>query len=152
MLWDHCPVLSVCRLSVCRSVTWRGGRPCPGHIVLDGDPAPPKGAQPPNFPLWANGWMDEDATWYGSRPRPKRHCVRLKPSSPHGKGHSNPTFRPMSIVAKRSPISATAELLSITSLFSFLWPVFRSCTFHFIIYAFSPNDSDPFLKHGLTIW
>jgi len=21
----------------------------PGHIVLDGDPAPPKGAQPPNF-------------------------------------------------------------------------------------------------------
>jgi len=31
---------------------------------------------------------------------------------PHGKGHSTPpTFRPMSIVAKRSPVSATAELL-----------------------------------------
>jgi len=44
----------------------------PGHIVLDGDPAPPKGAQPPNF-------------------------------------------RPMSVVAKRSPISATGE-----HLFSFL--------------------------------
>ena len=29
---------------------------------------------------------------------------------PHGKGHSSPTFRPMSIVVKRSPISATAEL------------------------------------------
>jgi len=30
----------------------------------------------------------------------------------HGKGHSSPppTFRPMSIVAIRSPISATAEL------------------------------------------
>ena len=42
----------------------------PGHIVLDGDPAPPrKGAQQP------------------------------------------PTFRSMSIVAKRSPISATVELL-----------------------------------------
>ena len=27
------------------------------------------------------------------------------------KGHSHPNFRPMSIVAKRSPISATAELL-----------------------------------------
>jgi len=26
---------------------------------------------------------------------------------PHGKGHSTPTFRPMCIVAKRSPISAT---------------------------------------------
>ena len=41
---------------------------CPGHTVLDGDPALPKGAQSPNF-------------W------------------------------PMSIVAKRSPISATAEHL-----------------------------------------
>jgi len=30
---------------------------------------------------------------------------------PNGKGHSSPTFRPVSIVAKRSPISATAELL-----------------------------------------
>ena len=41
----------------------------PGHIVLDGDPPPlPKGAQPPNFRpyvLWPNGWMDQDATWYG---------------------------------------------------------------------------------------
>jgi len=34
----------------------------PGHIVLDGDPAPPKEAQPPPifgpYPLWPNGWMD----------------------------------------------------------------------------------------------
>jgi len=42
----------------------------PGDIVLDGDPAPPKGGTAPP-----------------------------------------PTFWPMSIVAKRSPISATAELL-----------------------------------------
>ena len=43
----------------------------PGHIVLDGDPAPPpqeKGAvaQPPIFGpclLWPNGWMHQDATW-----------------------------------------------------------------------------------------
>jgi len=41
----------------------------PGHIVLDGDPASPEGAQTPNF-------------------------------------------RPVSIVAKRWPISATAEHLS----------------------------------------
>jgi len=30
----------------------------PGHIVLDGDPAPPRGAQPPIFGpclLWPNG-------------------------------------------------------------------------------------------------
>jgi len=32
------------------------------------------------------------------------------PSPPPPKGH-NPQFRPMSIVAKRSPISATAEYL-----------------------------------------
>jgi len=25
--------------------------------------------------LWPNGWMDEDATWYGSRPQPRPHCV-----------------------------------------------------------------------------
>jgi len=39
----------------------------PGHIVLDGDPAPPtKGVEPPIFGpclLWPNGWMDQDATW-----------------------------------------------------------------------------------------
>jgi len=52
MLSDRCPVLSVC-LSVCnvgvlwqngwtdQDKTWRAGRPLPGHIVLDGDPAPP---------------------------------------------------------------------------------------------------------------
>ena len=42
----------------------------PGHIVLDGDPAPsPKGgtAPPPIFGpclLWPNGWMHQlDTTW-----------------------------------------------------------------------------------------
>jgi len=37
----------------------------PGHIVLDGDQAAPKGAQPPIFGpclLWPNGWMDQDDT------------------------------------------------------------------------------------------
>jgi len=49
----------------------------PCHIVLDGNP---KGAQPPPIfgpcLLWPNSWMDQDATWYGGRPRPRRHCVR----------------------------------------------------------------------------
>ena len=40
-----------------------------GHIVLDGDPAPPfpKWAQPPIFGpclLWPNSWMDQDGTWH----------------------------------------------------------------------------------------
>jgi len=56
--------------------TWNEGRPRPGHIVLDRDPAP----------------------------RPKRGTAPA------------PNFRPMSIVAKRSPISATAEHLFIVGL------------------------------------
>ena len=39
----------------------------PDDIMLDGDPAPPKGVQPPIFGpclLWPNGCMDQDATWY----------------------------------------------------------------------------------------
>jgi len=39
---------------------------------------------PPNFGpclLWPNDWMDEDAAWYGSRPRLRPHCNRRNPSS-----------------------------------------------------------------------
>ena len=53
--------------------------------MLDGDPAPrQKGAQPPIFGpclLWQNGWIDQDATWYGGRPWPRRHFIRWGPSS-----------------------------------------------------------------------
>jgi len=94
----------------------------PGDIVLDGDPAPPlqKGggtAAPHQFSaniLWPNGSMDQDATWYGSRPRPWPYCIRWEPSSPSEKDTVAPSFRrfrPMSIMSKRSPISATAEHL-----------------------------------------
>jgi len=88
----------------------------PGHFVLDGTqlPSPKKGAEPPIFGpclLCPNGWMDQDATWYGGRPRPRPHCARWDPASPPKRGTA-PNFRPMSIVAKRSPISATAEHLS----------------------------------------
>jgi len=53
----------------------------PEDFVFDGDPAPlpKKGAEPPIFGpylLRPNGCMDQDATWYGGRPRPTRHCVR----------------------------------------------------------------------------
>ena len=36
--------------------------------------------------LWPNGWMDQNATWYGGRPQPMRHCIRWGPSSPSPKG------------------------------------------------------------------
>jgi len=83
----------------------------PGHIMLDGDshPPPKKGHSPPLFGpclLWPNGWMDQDATWYEGRPRPRPHCVVWGSSFP-------PIFSPclLSRVAKRSPISATAKHL-----------------------------------------
>ena len=73
---------------------------------------PSKGAQqPPTFAvygcrqslrinrspclLWPNGWMDQEATWYGDWLRPRRHCVRWGPSSPEKGGTTAPTFRPM---------------------------------------------------------
>jgi len=73
----------------------------PGHIVLDGDPAPSpqKRGQSPTifrpFLLWPNGWMHQDAIWYGGRPRPRQRA-RWGPSSPPPpKGHSPfPIFGP----------------------------------------------------------
>ena len=62
----------------------------PGHIVVDGGPSwqlpSPKMAQPhlifgPCL-LWPNGWMDQDATRYGGKPRPMRRCVIRGRSSP----------------------------------------------------------------------
>jgi len=71
--------------------------------VLDETQLPsPKGAQPPIFgpyPLWPNGWMDQDATWYGgrrhatlSRDIVTRHCVRWGPRSPYAKRGRSPQF------------------------------------------------------------
>jgi len=61
----------------------------PGHIVLDEDSGtpPPHGRSHPSpifgpYLLWRNGSMDQDATWHGGRPGPKRHCVRWGPSFP----------------------------------------------------------------------
>jgi len=46
----------------------------PGHIVLDGHPAPlPKNEAKPlifcPFLLWPNSWMHQDATRYGGKPQ-----------------------------------------------------------------------------------
>jgi len=76
-----------------------------GHSVLQGDQAPPPPKkegeqQPPIFGprlLWPNGWMDQDATWYKVRPRPRPHCYM----GTHLQRGTAPNFRPMSVVAKR---------------------------------------------------
>ena len=56
--------------------------------------------------------MDQVATWHAGRPRPRQYCVRWGCSSPSKGAQKPPTFRPMAIVAKRSPISATGELVN----------------------------------------
>ena len=66
----------------------------PGNVLLDEDPAPPpKGAQPPVFApcvLWPTGWMDQDATWYGDRPRRRPHCIKWGPSFAPQEGAQHP--------------------------------------------------------------
>jgi len=53
----------------------------PGDFVLDGDPAPPprKTDRSPQIfgpcLLWPNGWTDQDGTWHGGRPQPRRLFV-----------------------------------------------------------------------------
>jgi len=59
----------------------------PGDIVLDGDPTPPKGHIPNFWPMSVvakrlDGSRYQDATWYGGRPPPGRHCVRWGSRSP----------------------------------------------------------------------
>jgi len=65
----------------------------PANIVLEAEPAPPQGVQPPIF-----GWMDQDATWYGGRPRPGDFVLRGDPVPPKG---DTPPFWLMSLVSKR---------------------------------------------------
>ena len=85
-----------------------------GHSVLNGNPTPPKRAQPPNFDLlWPNGWVDQDTTRHGGRPRTRRSCIRWGPSSPsmeRGTAAPRPHFSAHFALA-RSPISAATEHL-----------------------------------------
>ena len=80
----------------------------PGDFVLDGNPASPspKEAEPscsfrlmslcllrPNgFLLWPNGWMDQDGTWHGGRPHPRRLCVTWEHSLNLPKKEAEPPF------------------------------------------------------------
>jgi len=65
-----------------------------GHTVLDGDPFLPTGhSSSPLFDpclLWPNDWVHQNNIWYGGRPRPRRHCVRRRPSSPRERGTEAP--------------------------------------------------------------
>jgi len=91
-----------------------------GHFVLDGDPVPPrkKGHSSPWFLAYVR--CGQTARWIRM---PLGREVGLgpghivldgDPAPPSRKGHSPHSFRPMYIVAKQLPISATAEHLFYT--------------------------------------
>jgi len=131
-----CPVcLSVTLVYCGQTVGWIKAKLCvvvghgPGHIVLDGDPAspPPNGHSPRQFSAHVcygqtAGWIKIPlGTKVGFGPG---HSVRRGPSPPN-RGTA-PNFWPMSIVSKRSPISASAEHLLIffrssTSEYADMW-------------------------------
>jgi len=74
----------------------------PGDFVLDGAQPLPNKWQSLQFSAHAYcGRMDQDATWYGDRPRPTRHCVRWGLSYPSPKGAQPPNFWLTSVVSKR---------------------------------------------------
>jgi len=112
----------------------------PGDFVFGGDPATPRNREhthhhPVFGPclLWPNGWMDEDATWYGSRPRLRPYCIRRSPSFGAKRHSSPPSFRPMSIVATVAHLSycwalVKNELMHLSLINLILWSILCICS------------------------
>jgi len=79
--------------------TWHAGSFGPGHIVLDGDPAPiHQRRKAPNFrPISVVAkWLDGSRRHLvGGSHQSKRHCARWGPSSPPQKGdRATPIYGP----------------------------------------------------------
>jgi len=88
-----------------------------GHIVLDGDPAPQKkGHSLPIFgPCGQTVGLIKMPLGTKVGVGPSDVVLDRDPAHPPEKGGTAPNFGPMSIVAKRSPISSTALDLYYTS-------------------------------------
>jgi len=129
------------------------------NIVFDVDPATPgKRAHPPqlNFGpclLWPNGWMDEDAAWYESRPRPRPHCTR-RGSSNRSRGTAAPLFsahvyrghgRPSQLVLSSCNVDRHSRLHACRgkTLFKLVhWGVWRRCKFSVHSYSLKCLTAD----------
>jgi len=108
-----------------QDATWYGGRPRPGDIVLDEDPAP--SLQKEHSPQFsANVYYGQTARWIkmplGAEVDLGTGSTVLDGDPAPQKRSTAPNFRHMSIVAKRSPISATAELLFLSTFHAFWSP------------------------------
>jgi len=94
----------------------------PSDTVVQGTQLtlPKTGEQPPIFGpclSWPNGWMDQDATWYGDRPRPRPQCARWGPSSSLlSKRGTAPIFSPCLLWPK----GRLSQLL-LSTCYSFIW-------------------------------
>jgi len=111
--------------SVDQDATWGGGRPrSKRHCVRWGpsSPSPKRGQSPPQFSAHVYsgktaGWIKMPlGTKVGLGPG---DIVRWGPAPLPKKGGTVPNFRPVYIVANRSPISATAEHLFDVSIILF---------------------------------
>jgi len=102
-----------------QDATWYGGKPRPTPHCVSWDPASPpqkNGVQPPIFVLFLSWPNDQIRIPLGKEVGHGLGDIVLDgdPSAPNRKGHNNPHFSVhvyMSVVAKRSTISAAAELL-----------------------------------------
>ena len=93
--------------------------------------------------------MDEDAAWYGSRPRPRPHCTRRGLSSRERGTAQPPLFGPC-LLWPRSPISATAELLSITLFENAYLPAALRAAQIWRYLVYSEADFEVFRPAGAT--
>ena len=92
--------------------------------------------------LWPNGWMDQDETWYGGRPRPWPQCVRWGPSSPFPKGTQPPIFGPCLLWSNDRLSQLLLSFCSITC--SLLY-----CLLYFLLCSFPPSPSILYPGGGL---
>ena len=103
----------------------------------------PKRQIPPVFSLcllWPNGWMDQDATWYGGMPQCRPHCGRWRPSSSSKKGAQPPIFGRCLLRPNGHP--PLLLLNTCSTLFDFVWFSVSSTRFVFLsIFVFTHHCS-----------
>ena len=123
-----------------------------------GTQLPPRRAQPPHpifgpCLLCSNGWMEQDATCYRSRPRPRPHCVRRGPSCPRKRGTTTPSLFSAIVCCGHGRASQlTAELM--------LWSpygigqtiIVSSCAFFFFLLFFFFFSSPILSRRKLDVY
>ena len=125
---------------------------------LDGDPAPPRRAQPPH-PIFGpcllcpNGWMEQDATCYRSRPRPRPHCVRRGPSCPRKRGTAAPSLFSAIVYCGHGRASQLTAELMLWSLYGIGQTIIvLSCAFFFFLLFFLLSYFFPRLISAVADW